>query len=128
MPRLAPWAESQARIVKTCGKTGGISARIGRTVKEIVAIFGKTTEIFETTVRICDKTSGVYVMTGNNCSMMNALGPAPDNSNRTGNRCATTVKISGAIVGISEGIARTGEAIGMISEEIDGICVRIGRT
>jgi hypothetical protein len=128
MPRPALWTEGQAKIVKTCGKTGGISARIGRTVKEIVAIFGKTTETFEPTVRICDKTSGVYVMTGSNCSMTNALGPAPDNSNRTGNRCGTTVKISRAIVGISEGIARTGEAIGMISEEIDGICVRIGRT
>lgn len=126
--QTSPLDGAQAKIVKTCGKTGGISARIDRTVKEIVAIFGKTTKTFGPTVRICDKTSGVYVMTGNNCSRMNALGPAPDNSNRTGNRCGTTVKISRAIVGISEGIARTGEAIGMISGEIDGICVRIGRT
>ena len=128
MPRPAPWTEGQAKIVKTCGKTGGTSARIGRTVKEIAAIFGKTTETSAPTVRICDKTSGAFVMTGNSCSMMNALGPAPDNSNRTGNRCGTTVEMSKAIVGMYEAIARTGEAIGMISEEIDRTCIRIGRT
>jgi len=128
MPRPAPWTEGQAKVSKTWDQTGGISARIGRIVKEIATNFGKTTETCAPTVRICDKTNVSFVMTGNNCSMMDVLGRAPDNSNRTGNRCGTTVKISRAIVGISEGIARTGEAIGMISEEIDGICVRIGRT
>jgi hypothetical protein len=128
MPRAAPWTEGPAQIVKTCDKTGGISARIGRTFIGTTAIFGKTTETFEPTVRICDKMSGAFVMTGNSCSMMNALGPAPDNSNRTGNRCGATVTMSKAIIGIYEAIAGTGAAIGMISEEIDRICIRIGRT
>ncbi len=47
---------------------------------------------------------------------VNTLGPAPDNSNRTGKIPGATVKISKAIVGIYEEIARTGEEIGMISE------------
>jgi hypothetical protein len=101
-----------------------ISATI---VKETAAIFGRTTETCEQTVRICDKTRGAFVMTGNNSSMMNTLGPAPDNSNRTGKIPGTTVKISKAIVGIYEAIARTGEEIGMISEEIDRIGIRIVR-
>jgi len=99
MPRRAPWTEGQAKVVKTCNKTGGISARIGRTVKETAAIFGKTTEIFEPIVRICDETRGGFVMTGNNCSMMNTLGPAQDIYKRTGKISVTTVKISKAIVG-----------------------------
>jgi hypothetical protein len=89
-----------AKISKTRNETRGISARIGRTFKETATIFGKTTETCEQTVRIFDKTRGPCAMTGNNCSRMNALGPALDNSNRTGNRCGTTVKISKAIVGI----------------------------
>lgn len=36
-----------AKVVKTCDKTGGISARIGRTFKETITIFGKTTETCE---------------------------------------------------------------------------------
>jgi len=59
---------------------------------------------------------------------MDALGRAPDNSNRTGNRCGTTVKISKTIIGIYEATARTGEATGMISEAIDRTGIRIGRT
>ena len=114
MPRPAPWTEGQAKVAKTCDKTHGISARIGRIVKEIAMIFGKTTETCAPTVRISDKTKVSFVMTGNNCSMMDVLGRAPDNSNRTDNRCGTTVKMS--------------KAIGMISEEIDRICIRIGRT
>jgi hypothetical protein len=51
---------------------------------------------------------------------VNTLGPAPDNSNRTGKIPGTTVKISKAI-------AKTGEEIGMISEQIDRIGIRIGR-
>ena len=58
---------------------------------------------------------------------VNTLGPAPDNSNRTGKIPGTTVKIFKAIVGIYEAIARTGEEIGMISEQIDRIGIRIGR-
>jgi hypothetical protein len=89
-----------AKIVKTCDKTGGMSARIGRTFKETAAIFGKTTETCEQTVRICGRTRGPFVRTGNNCSVMNTLGPAPDNSNMTGKMSVTTVKISKAIVEI----------------------------
>jgi hypothetical protein len=100
MHKPAPWTEGQAKVVKTCDKTGGISARIGRTFKETAAMFGKTTETCEQTVRIFDKTRGAFVRTGNNCSMMNTLGPAPDNSNRTGKISGTTVKMSKAIVGI----------------------------
>ena len=128
MPRPAPWTEGQAKVIKTCDKTGGISARIGRIVKAIATIFGKTTATCAPTVRICDKTKVSFVMTGNNCSMMDVLGRVPDNSNRTGNRCGTTVTMSKAIIGIYGAIARTGEATGMISEEIDRTCIRIDRT
>jgi hypothetical protein len=89
-----------AKIIKICDKTSGMSVWISRTFKEIAAIFGKTTERCEQTVRICNKTRGPCGTTGNNCSVMNTLGPAPDNFNRTGNRCGTTVEISKAIVGI----------------------------
>lgn len=128
MHRPAPQRGNHAKIAKTRDKTGGMSARIGRTFKEIAAIFGKTTETCEQTVRICDKTRGPSVRTGNNCNVMNTLGPAPDNSNRTDNRCGTTVKISTVIVGIYEPIARTGKEIVMISKPIDGIGIRIDRT
>jgi hypothetical protein len=128
MHRPVPRTGIPAKIIKICDKTGGMSARIGRTFKGTAAIFGKTTETCEQTVRICDKTRGPCVMTGNNCSMMNTLEPAPDNFNRTGNRCGTTVKISKVIVGMYEPIARTGKEIVMISEPIDGIGIRIGRT
>jgi len=100
MHRPAPRTGIHAKIVKTCNKTGGMSARIGRTFKETAAIFGKTTKTFEQTVRIFDKVGGPFVMTGNNCSMMNTLGQAPDNSSRTGKMSVTTVKISKAIVEI----------------------------
>lgn len=46
--------------------------------------------------------------------MMNVPEPTADNSGRTGNRCGTTITIF--------------KAIGMISEEIDRIYIRIGRT
>jgi len=128
MPRPAPRTEGQAKVAKTCEKMDGISARIGRIVKETAAIFGKTTETCAPTVRICDMTSGVFVRTGNNCSMMDALGRAPDNSSRTGNRCGTTVTMSRATIGIYGAIARTGEATGLISEAIDRTGIRIGRT
>jgi hypothetical protein len=118
----------QAKIVKICDKTGEISARIGRTFKETAAIFGKTTATCEQTVRICGKTRGPCAMTASNCGRMNRLEPALDNSSRTGNRCGTTVRISTAIVGIYEPIARTGEAIVRISKPIDVIGIRIGRT
>ena len=88
----------------------------------------QTTETCAPTVRICDTTSGVFVRTGNNCSMMDALGRAPDNSSRTGNRCGTTVTMSRATIGIYGAIARTGEATGLISEAIDRTGIRIGRT
>ena len=128
MHRPPPRTGIPAKIVKICDKTDGISARIGRTFKETAAIFGKTTATCEQTVRICNKTRGPCVMTASNCGRMNMLGPALDNSNRTGNRCGTTVKISTAIVGIYEAIARTGVAIVRISEKTDGIGIRIGRT
>jgi hypothetical protein len=118
----------KTEIAKICDKTGEISARIGRTFKETAAIFGKTTETCEQTVRICGKTRGPCVMTASKCGRMNTLEPALDNSNRTGNRCGTTVKISRAIVGMYEPIARTGEAIVRISEKTGGIGIRIGRT
>jgi hypothetical protein len=100
MHRRASRTRISAKIVKTCDKTGGIAAKIGRTVMGTAAIFGKTTETCEQTVRICGKTRGPFVRTGNNCSVMNALGPTPDNYNRTGKIPVTTVKISKAIVGM----------------------------
>lgn len=127
MHRPTPQRGKHTKIFKTRNKTRGISARIGRTFKETAAIFGKTTETCEQTVRIFDKTKGPFVMTGNNYSMMNTLGPAPNNSNRTGKISVTTVKISKAIVGMYEPIARTGNEIVMISKPIDGICTRIDR-
>ena len=69
---------------------------------------------------MCGKTKGPFVRAGNKCSVMNTLGPAPDNSNRTGKIPVATVKISGAI-------ARIGNEIVMISKPIDGIGIRIGR-
>src|SRR6266705_2940526 len=107
MHRLASRTRISAKIVKTCDKTGGIAAKIGRTFKGTAAIFGKTTETCEQTVRMCGKTRGPFVRAGNNCSVMNTLGPAPDNSNRTGKIPVTTV---------------------MISKPIDLIGIRIGRT
>jgi hypothetical protein len=101
MHRRASRTLISAKIVKTCDKTGGIAARIGRTIKETAAIFGKTTETCEQTVRICDKTRGAFL--------------------RTGKIPVTTVKISKAI-------ARICEEIVMISKPIDGIGIRIGRT
>ena len=101
MHRPAPRTGIPAKIIKICDKTGGMSARIGRTFRETAAIFGKTTETCEQAVRICDKTRGPSVTTGNNCSVMNTLWPAPDNSNRTG------------------------KEIVMISKPIDGIGIRI---
>jgi hypothetical protein len=128
MPRPAPWTEGQAKVSKTWDQTGGISARIGRIVKEIATNFGKTTETCAPTVRICDKTKVSFVMTGNNCSMMDVLGRAPDNSNRTGNRCGTTVRMSRAIVGMYGVIAKTIEATYRISEATDRTDIRIGMT
>jgi hypothetical protein len=107
MHRRASRTRISAKIVKTCDKTGGIAAKIGRTFKGTAAIFGKTTETCEQTVRMCGKTRGPFVRAGNNCSVMNTLGPAPDNSNRTGKIPVTTV---------------------MISKTIDVIGIRIGRT
>ncbi len=107
MHRRASRTRISAKIVKTCDKTGGIAAKIGRTFKGTAAIFGKTTETCEQTVRMCGKTRGPFVRAGNNCSVMNTLGPAPDNSNRTGKIPVTTV---------------------MISKPIDVIGIRIGRT
>lgn len=121
MHRWTPRTGIPAKTVTICDKIGGISARIGRTFKETVPIAGRTTEICEQTVRRCGRTAS-------NSSRMNILEPARDNSNRTGNRCGTTVTIFRAIVGISEPIARTGEVTGRISEEIDRIGIRIGRT
>jgi hypothetical protein len=113
---------SLAKIVKICDKTDGISARIGRTFKEPAAIFGKPTETCEQTVRLCGRTRGPFVRTGNNYSMMNVLEPTSDYSYRTDNRCGTTVKTSKAIVRISKPIDRTGIRIGRTIKET----VRIG--
>ena len=60
----------------------------------------RTTERCEQTVRRCGRTAS-------NPGRMNMLEPARDNSNRTGNRCGTTVRIS---------------------EETDRIGIKIGRT
>jgi hypothetical protein len=103
-----------AKIAKICDKTDGISARIDRTCKETAAIFGKTTATCEQTVKRCGRTRGDFVRTGNNSSMMNVGEPTLDSSSRTGNRCGR--------------IVTTSKAIGRISEEIDRICIRIGRT
>src|SRR5690349_4877896 len=119
MPRPAPWTKGQAKVTKTGDKTGGISARIGRTFKATATIFDKTTETSELTGRTSDGTREPFVRTGNNSGMINVGEPTLDSSSRIGNRCGTTVTIFKAIVGISKVIARTGEAIGRISEAID---------
>ena len=100
MHRQAPQRGSHAKIVKTCDKTGGICIRIGGT--------------FEQTVRICGKTREPFVMTGNNCSVTNILERAPANSNRTSRMSVTTVE--------------TSKEIATIFGQIDGTCIRIGRT
>jgi len=128
MHRRASRTRISAKIVKTCDKTGGIAAKIGRTFKGTAANFGKATETCEQTVRMCGKTKGPFVRAGNKCSVINTLGPAPDNSNRTGKIPVATVKISRGIVGMYEAIARIGNEIVMISKPIDGIGIRIGRT
>ncbi len=81
------------KIVKTCGKIGGICDRT-------VVTFGKTTEIFERTVRICDKTKERTVATGNSSSKMNALERVLGNSNRTGKTSGPIAKICKEIGGI----------------------------
>lgn len=128
MHRPAPRRGNHTKIVKTCDKTGGICVRIGRTLKGTAAIFGTTTETCKQTVRICGKTRGPFVMTGNNCSMMNMLGRTPATSNRTGRMSVTTVKTSKAIVGMSEPITKAGKETVTVSGQIDGACLRIGRT
>ena len=119
MHRWTPQTGISAKIVQICGKTDGISARTVRTFKETAAIFGKITETYEQTVRRCGRTKGPFVRTGNNSSMMNVLEPTADSSNRTSNRCGTTVTIFKAIVGISKVIARTCAPTGSIKEHTD---------
>jgi len=133
--KLAARRQRPTKIVKTCERIDVSSDRTVRTSAATVATCGtiaatsaKITETCEQTVRICGKTKGPCVMTDNDCGRMSCPGPVPGNCSRTGNSCGTTVKISKTIVGSYEPTARTGEAIGRVSEKIDGRCTGIDKT
>ena len=121
MRRVASQITTVLKIVKTCGRIGGIFDRT-------VVTSGKTTATYERTDRTFGRTKEPSVVTGNNCSRMNDRGRVLDNCNRTGKMSGPTAKISEGIAGISGLIARIGVRIFGTFERIEEISTRIGRT
>jgi hypothetical protein len=108
------------KIVKTCGRIGGIFDRT-------VVTSGKTTATYERTDRTFGRTKEPSVVTGNNCSRMNDRGRVLDNSNRTGKISGPTAKTSEGIAGTSGLIARIGGRIFATFDRIEEISTMIGR-
>ena len=119
--RVASQITRVLKIVKTCGRIGGIFDRT-------VVTSGKTTATYERIDRTFGRTKEPSVVTGNNCSRMNDRGRVLDNCDRTGKIFGPTAKISEGIAGISSLIARIGVRTFATFERIEEISTRIGRT
>src|SRR5215467_1969146 len=110
MRRAASQITTALKIVKTCGRIGGIFDRT-------VVTSGKTTATYERTDRTFGRTKEPSVVTGNKCYRMNDRERVLDNCNRTGKTSGPTARIAVRIVATFETIEEISTRIGRTGEQ-----------